>query len=71
MRLNNKQIIEIPRRHQIPYQTKGLWTFKGQEPGCLQKSARLPRESNLKTFAPQLEKVGGTAQAVAQSASQM
>lgn len=43
MKLNNKQIMEIPGRHQIPYQTKGLWTFKGQEPGCLQKSPETPQ----------------------------
>lgn len=43
MRLNNKQIMEIPGRHQIPHQTKGLWTFKGREPGCLQKSAKAPQ----------------------------
>lgn len=64
MKLNNKQIMEIPGRHQIPYQTKGLWTFKGQEPGCLQKSPATPQRKWSECICSPIGKGCGIAQAV-------
>lgn len=62
--LNNKSR-NCQESIKLPYQTKGLWALKGQEPGCLEKSADVPQGGDLQTVAPWLENAGGTSQAVA------